>query len=498
MLLDLREIKIEVEALIRAGQRDQARELLLKLKGKIIPRARACEMADLARRSGLLQLAMQIMMPIVRPKVPLSPPPSDQEISSYAIILLGFGASLEALELLENGSPQNAEVLLAKAFSYMNRWDYECASVHLREYLQIGSMSQYQQMIARVNLAACLAAMSRIHEAQVLIDLILRETFDQQWNLLHKNALEIGAQMAIQSRNWSLTETMLLRASEKSEVAFNTDDVFIKKWKAIFQIEKEGPNPILLEEFSQIQAEAHRNGHWETIRDCDYYKALSLKDEKLFLKVYFGTPFRSYRQRIAKRAEGWIDIPLSYIRQMSSEDSLRVFDLNSGEENLGSAKLKPGKSLFNALSTLVADAYRPFMIGSLHAAVFPGEHFNPQSSPRRISFLLHRLRDWFQENQIPLQIEFSKEGYRLKSDGSYAFQLVTQSQMPMDQEPAHYLVMLQKLKQGWQNIHFTAIDVASKLGISERSARYFIRWALEKNKVERLGAGRSTQYKLVA
>lgn len=509
--MSLEEIKLEVEGLIRGGQRDQARAVLQKLKGKKIPRARSCEMADLARRAGLLPLALQIMMPILRPKVPLDTPPTNQEISCYAIILLGFAASLEALELLESGDPDDLDILLAKAFAYMNRWDYQSATEHLRRYLELGAkpshkskVSPYQLMIAKVNLAASLVATAKTQEGKTLINEILQVTFDEQWNLLHKNSLEIGSQLAIQDRDWRLASDLLKRASEQSEGVYNTDDVFVKKWKAIALIEKEGATPEALAALSQIQSEAARNGHWETIRDCDYHKALALKDEKLFLQVYFGTPFQSYRDRIAKRAEGWIKIPSTYVRQMNSEPSNRVFDLIKGEESLGPAKLKPGKSLFNALSTLVSDFYRPFVIGNLHAAVFPGEHFNPISSPRRISFLLHRLRDWFQENEMPLQIEFSKEGYRLKSEGPYAFQLVplgqdkAQSQNKTEGDPAHYVVMINKLREEWPATPFTAIDVASRLGISERSARYFIRWALERNQLHRLGSGRSTQYKMAA
>lgn len=498
--MNLEEITSLAEEHIRSGRRDQARDLLLRLRGKPIPRGRAKQAADLARRTGLYTLALQIMMPIIRPKVALDHPATNEEISCYAINLLGFGASLEALDLLEQGSPDHPDILLAKAFARMNRWDYLPAVQHLSQYLKTEAPSPYEKMIAKVNLAASLVASFQVNDSRQLIDEILETTKENSWFLLHKNCLEIGSQLAVQEKDWARAFQMLEQASKRFENLPNSDDFLIEKWKAIAEIERDGATPKAIELLAKVQLRAGQLGHWETIRDCDYYKALALKDRELFLQVYFGTPFQSYRDRIAERTKEWVVPPHEYVRQMQIEPSEKIFDLAKGEELGGSAKLKPGKSLYNALATLVSDSYKPFIIGNLHAAVFPKEFFNPVSSPRRISFLLHRLRDWFQENEMPLQIEFSKEGYRLKSSGPYAFNLVSQSQTndKSQDDPAHYLVMLSKLQSDWSAGAFTALDVASKLGISERSARYFIKWATDKNHLEKFGSGRSTQYKMAS
>ncbi len=495
-MLDFEQIKSRVEEAIRAGNREQARAILTCLKGEAIPRARASSFATLARRAGLLPLALKIMLPFIRPAVPLDKEASDEEKATYAIILLGIGASTEALEILATGNPQNSEINLALAFTHINRWDYVAAVRFLRNYLSIDGMIPYQRMVARVNLAASYVALGDVHEGKPLLEQIMVATAENHWHLLHKNALELSAQLALQEQDWVRANQLLERAALSAGNGFNLEDFFVRKWKAVMAVLRGDSPAQALAELNLVREVALQNGHWETVRDCDFHRALATKDEALLSRVYFGTPYESFRNRITKHSAGWFNPPASFVWEMSGEKASRIFDLRTGEESGSDVRVKPGKGLHQALSVLTSDFYKPFVIGSLHSSLFPGEHFNPISSPRRVSFLIHRVREWLSESNIPVVINAGKEGYRIEAEAPYAF-LMGAASAPVDSgEPAHYQIMFEKLKSRWPDGAFGAADAAEHLGVSMRTARYFVKWALEGKKLKRLGSGRSTQYRM--
>ncbi len=500
--MTIEEINQQAEELIRSGQREKARAVLVRLKGMQIPRARASSLATLARRAGLLPLALQIMSPIIRPKVTLEKEATDAEKAAYAVILLGLGASTEALEILSNADSKNAEVLLSLAFTHINRWDYASAIVYLKRYLASEEPTSYQKLIGRVNLAASFVATGNAFEARPLLKGILQETRANNWMLLQKNALELCAQIAIQNQEWEHAEQFLQEASRVGSADGKSDlnDFFVRKWQAIAAVLKFGAKPETIDGLAKVRELALSLSHWETIRDCDYHRAIALKDPQLALSVYFGTPYARFRDRLTESSSSWLAIPDEYVWNplggVSGSTAGRVFNIRRGEEINGAATLKPGKGLHCALETLTSDFYRPFLVGSLHSAVFPGEHFNPVSSPRRVAFLVHRLREWTEEHEIPVNIVVNKDGYRLQAEKPFAFLVSRSPVSKAEGDPSHYLVMLDKLKEQWGSRYFTVTQVSDQFEISLRTARYFLKWAAEKKKLKRIGTGRATQYKL--
>jgi tetratricopeptide (TPR) repeat protein len=499
--VNFEDVKRQAEELIRAGNREQAKAVLAKIKGEIIPRLRASELASLSRRAGLLPLALQIMSPIIRPKVPLEKSATDEELATYAIILLGLGASGEALEILDSASAENADVILARAFTCINRWDYLAAIKALKCYLKAKGLTLYQIFVAKVNLAAAYVATGAVDDAKPLLQAILLETGEQRWKLLQKNCLELSAQVAIQEKDWRSATEFLAQAEAKSEKKFgHIDDFFVRKWQAIAAIRGENSLPEAIERLNSVREEAVRLHHWETVRDCDHHRALALKDPSLALQLFFGTPFPYFRERLAGNAKGWFAVPDHYIWNASGEPSSRIFEMRLGEElNGGRASLKVGKTLHLAMQALTSDFYRPFLIGALHASIFPGEYFNTVSSPRRVALAVHRLRQWFSDYQIPLSIVVDRYGYRLNTTGPYAFLIEATRSEPKKKsinEPAHYPAMCEKLRRHFESKPVSAVQIASHLEISVRAARYFLSWAVAQKKLHRMGTGRATLYRI--
>lgn len=486
-----------IDDLIRTGNRESAILALKEIKVSSIPRNHINSLANLARRTGQLNLAWQIIAPVIRPKVTLDKPATDEEKATYAIILLGLGAVPEAIELLQASDQNCPDVNLAFAFASIHTWDYATAITKLKTYLRAEDLAPYQQMIAKVNLAASYVATGDAKNAYPLLQEILQTTKEQNWFLLQKNALEISAQLAIQQQSWDEAQKFLSQAIDDGEKHFNLDNFFIRKWQAVIRLLKDGANPQALQEIESVSQVAETNKHWETIRDCDYYKAVVTKDQSLALKLYFGTPFASYRKRLMDRGEGWLSIPNEYSYSFQNETSDRVFHLGRGEEVGGAAQIKPGTVLYKLFVALASDFYRPFSVGSLHSLVYPKEHFNPDSSPRRVAFLLQRLRAWFKENDIPLIVKSEKDGFKLQSTGS--FTLLLEKELPLKsintEEPLQYLTLIKKLKSQSRTQPYKAAEISELTNLSIRSVRYFLKWAVENKKVQKIGSGRESRYK---
>lgn len=497
-ILNFENVTSEIDELIRCGKRELAGQKIKEIKINLIPRPHINSMANLARRTGQTNLAWQMIAPLIRPKFPLATPATDIEKATYSNILLALGAIPEAVELLESTNPESPEINLAFAFAHISRWDYLAAIPKLRLYLRSDKINLYEKMIAQVNLAASYVATGNSKEGSPLLKEILEVTSQNDWHLLNRNALEISAQLAIQLEKWTEGENLLKRAMLDKEVEFNLDNFFVTKWQAIMKLLKNGPSPEALTELAEIRNLAVTNKHWETIRDCDFYQAIRTQNSALALRLYFGTPFMSYRKRLMDSASDWLTLPAAYEWQVSGQASKRVFNLSQGEEVQGTARVKPGTALYRALTALTSDFYRPFSVGSLHSLVFPKEHFNPDSSPRRVSFLIQRLRGWIKDNHLPLLIISERDGFKLQATEPFTF-LLEKSSPPKTathSEPAQYLALVKKIKAQSSSKPLKTSEISEITKLSVRSIRYFLKWAIEKNKILKVGTGRESRYKI--
>jgi hypothetical protein len=499
--MNFNELEDQIESAIRNGNRTQARALFKELKGQSFPRPRAKSFANLARRCGLLPLALQILQPVVRPRVAGGERPTPEESAAYALVLIGLGAGAEGLKLLKDADSENAEVILAQAFAATKSWDYKTAATLLTKYEGCSGLTDYQRMTASVNLAASQIALGQHAEASTRINSILVETRSLQWNLLHKNALELATQLAILCSDWETFDSITKIKEPKQESEFNLDDFFISKWKAIAELNRSKGSAASVSLLEKVRAQALTNQHSETVRDCDFHRAIVTQDRKLALHVYFGTPFESFRLRVLAATSDWLIVPESYTwnlaegRRLKSKVS-RVFDLDEGCEIGSTIETPKGRSLHLALRVLCSDFYRPFQMGSLLGSMYPDEHINPHSSPKRVAYLMHRLRRWFEEGDIPLQIVNDGNGYRLKSEKPYGIQISHPRTDPNTGRDVAKVLMFEKFQAEIKDLKFSIHDVAKRLAISERSARYFLTWAANLNLIERVGTGRITHYRL--
>lgn len=492
--LSLQELRKKISAIdqhIRQADGATARNEILALYQTKIPREVAAEFAWISWRAILPLLGIRVLNPIVRPSVRKPTYPTDSEKAEYANCLTKIGATEEALELLKNIDTDKYPIaLLYKASANITQWNYE-PSIHLlRKYLSYPNIDPYQRLVANVNLAAGLVFVHRHTEATHLLNELLEETRSKNLNLLHGNVLELSAENFILQKRWNEAEAILKIASSKLSGTESIYEFLVNKWKAIVRFSQEPTNPEALHNLDLIRIEAASRQHWGTIRECDRFQAIATKDSDLFLYLYFGTPFDSFRLQILHDFGPELKIPQDYVwHPIPSARPISELNLISGFFGRSKAKLKVGQAPYRLACALASDYYRPFRLATLYTLIFPGEYFNPTSSPPRVHQALKLLRQWFVRYKIPLTIEEAEGLYRLRASGHFAIRVPITSH-----REAPKRMVLEQVQRQWPSGFFTATQVAKELAISSRSARRMLSDAVDAGHLHRRGTHRGTQY----
>ncbi|MEZ4871692.1 MAG: hypothetical protein R2827_05470 [Bdellovibrionales bacterium] len=126
--------------------------------------------------------------------------------------------------------------------------------------------------------------------------IILNESEQNNWKLIHANALEVSAQLAVNENDWAEAQQLLNTAKSFLKGQQNSSSLFIQKWLAIVQMFNGNNKVNSTLKLQGVREQAIKNRHWETVRECDLYIAKYLNDFNLLNKVYLGTPYREYRK----------------------------------------------------------------------------------------------------------------------------------------------------------------------------------------------------------
>jgi hypothetical protein len=483
------------EEKIREGQAQQARKILESLDIRRIPRDHAAPFAALARRSNLPMLGLRILRSWVRgsERSPVRAAPGEK--AEYAACLLRIGATTEAQELLDEVRAADApESLLFGAFARFKRWEYEESIPLLESYASRADVGEYQKLVARTNLASCLVFAGRTRQARALLRSLLRETRDGGHRLLHGNALEYLAQAAIADRDWAAADACLARSHARLQGSGTLDELFVRKWRAVADLLREPRSEEGRQALLSVRAEALRIGHGETLRDCDQYLAISSGDTGLYRHLHFGTPYPSFRRKLAERF-GSPELTERYLWKPGSDPVALprpgdwVLDIGSPPE--GAHAIKPGQLLQRLLAALALDFYQAPRLAALHALIFPGAHYDPRSSPARVHQAIKRLRAAMLDGAWPLRIQEERGSYRLIASGEMRI-AVERPRPGCGVLGDTRACRLQSLRSAMGDREFTASEAARALGIA---SRVFQRLASEAGGLVRSGAARSTRYR---
>lgn len=486
-----------INDLIVSGRSDAAKRAIREaMKKPVRERADRLRMANLARRVGLPIVSLRLLNALVRPTSKQPEVATPEEKAEYAAALTFIGASEESIVLLESLPHDTVpQSLLFEAFAYFSRWEYRAAIPLLREYILSSKITDYQKLVGRVNLLAALVFEELYKECETLQAQILDEAKRGGYTLLYGNTLELAAQVAIFQRNFTGADETLKQAREVFSQADSLDSFFVKKWSSILALMKkksaESRAAVI-----EVRNDALTRHHWETVRECERFLAVEYADVDLMKKVYYGTPYSPYRERLVRdfqrQSKVKLTLPDTFSFELEGPKGPRLeVDVADGtfiykEKPL---QLKVGQALHRLLVSLSSDLYRPLRVAVAHHYLYPDEYFHPLSSPHRVYEVVRRLKGWFQKKHLPLHVEERTGFYELKTRSAATLVLPRAAALSERKDSLSRILFAT-----WKREKFSANDAAASLKISRRSVLRVLEKACQDGVLEREGKARATKY----
>lgn len=473
---------------IKEGQTDQAALILKTVNSAKIPRDLALESAKLCRRAGLFTKGLQILKPIVAAdKYDLQNlQATPQEIGEYSILLFKAGCVNEALlRLSEIKSSQVEEAALYKGYAHIMQWDYNSAIAELNTY--IGAVpDSFSKLVAKVNLAAALVNVSQIEDAKHQIQQNISESITYNNKRLLANSYELLAQVEANQNNYSEAREFLEKAWKILENDVSSDQLFVIKWKAIL----DGLQHSDVSRLQVARQEALFRGHWETFRDLDYYQLQIQFNPELFSKLYCGTPFKAYKQKLRNKFKIQDQLPEHCILG----DSGPILDVSNSLILDGGKLSLPSPQVQLAFQNIWSDLYRVQSVGSLYEKTYKGQYYNPDSSPNRVHRIMGRVREWILQNHLPIEIEFLQSGFKAHLKGSIRL-LISSSEDTLTDSSNTMLVKWSRIETQFKNNHsLSSYQVADFLNESQANSSRLLTWAVTNNILVKKGRGKATRY----
>lgn len=490
MTVDWPKVVKELDTHIRRGEGHAAKSELRRLVENKVPREFAATFAALAWRAGLPTIGLRVLNPVVRPNRRNPQAASREELAEYAICLTRVGAQEEALGILEGLDIPQA--LFYRAGTLMALWRYEDARPLLTQYLKKPGLNVYQRLVGKLNLAASLIFLRENRKARDFLRELVYETSMRRLDLLHGNALELSAQNCLLLGANKEADKFLTKAEKFLAGNEALDGFWVKKWRAILEFQQRaGKGTAELRKLLAVRRSAEEQGQWETTRAIDEWIATELKKEPLLWRLYFGTPHAGFRDRLLSDFGETRSRPETYLWSPGGGAKPRMtLDLLTGKVEGGKGELRVGDSLHRLALVLASDFYRPFRVASLYSKLFPGEFYNPLSSPARVYQAVKLFRLWARDHGLPLEIREASGLYRFEATGPFGIRLTLEKQ-----SGDRYLVRLRALIERFSEALFSVEEAARVLELSPRMTLRLLERGMLEGTVERIGKRAYTRYR---
>lgn len=477
-----------IENLIKQAQWKKAQESLLALRKKRVPDEFRLRFATLCRRANVSDLGLSILKEIVRPDGKKKAFGTDAHRAEYAASLVRVGACREAEKLFESVDLEACpEAVFFKAGLFVKVWNYSDAIPLYRRYLVTQEEGSYTYLVGQINLAMCLIFEGEYDEAARHINAILVSEGDSHWTLIKGNAYRMLGGLEVHRGNYDAAMTAFYHAQRIFTDAEGIDRFLIRKWVALINYFLAKGSDSARNGVLEVRKEAEKRKHWESVRDIDFQLACFDGDHKTLVKLYFGTPFESFKKRLLKRNPE-LQIPNVYYWDLDP--------MEKGHEttfDLFESGIKPGQSIFRLLQVLLSDFYRSFGIVDLFESTFPGEFYISGSAEERVYQALKRLRKEFIDRKIPLTIESTDGGFRLV--GTKPVRILCGRGETSSKTQADH--RLEQLRHKFQKGSFGVTDAVDTLGLSKRTVNALINDGMEKGVLAKSGSGNRIQYQFV-
>lgn len=465
---------------IREGRVVDLKKEFRKLNFKKIPRQFLVDFAHIARRLGQPDLIITLLNPIVRSEKKLQQPATTNEKAIYGLGLFRLGAFKEAEKILESiDANLDAQIYFYKASLYMNQWNYAKAVPLLRRYVLDSTITPYQRFVGELNICASLVSLKRNKAAVLAIKKLMKKLEKTDYNLLKGNLFEIKSQLHYNLEDYD----QVIKDLETSDSLLKSADLvsrlFVTKWRILTDLQKNKKSDLPLKQLADFKIKAQEFREWELVRDCDMHLALFEKNKHLLLKVYWGTFFDKYKEKI---------LNLGLEKKIIDPDF--YWEHGQTEKKIDLVELAPTKSIKLLFYFLTRDFYRPFRSTELFGLIYPDEFFNPQTSVKRLQTLIDRARRWLVSKKIPIEIKNYRNEYMIKATAPIQLK-ITQYFKSEDVKIDNYQ-RIQKIKAS-----FSSKDFAQAFEISQRTAVRIIKELCQKHRLKMTGFGSKRRYQFV-
>lgn len=465
---------------LREGRGRQIAISLNELKRTAIPRRWKKPVAMICRRAGLFAEGLKILTPVVHPPHQKDAPATVEERAEYAALLMKHGSVREAAQILTQlPADAGGEVALYKGFCHMAEWNYGAAAAELRAYILSGP-SEYQELVASVNLSACLVGAGEYKSALDLLNRNIERARNLNAFRLEGNSLELRAQVHLYQGRYSAAEVDLSASAHLLMQDPGNDLLYIKKWQAVLGALRTGS----LAEVNQVREVAYKKRHWESLRDLDRFRLRVQFDPSLFDYLLFGTPHADFRARVLRELNQ--GAPQKTYRFGAAEGP--VIHVQTGEIDRGG---ELDRQLLNVLAALSRDFYRPSRVGELFGILCPDQHFDIFTSHNRIAKIMSRARQNLREMGLPITIENQDGALRLQLTGPVSLLLEYDRASRSD-------ALFEKLRLQFHHQRFSAHEACRVLEISRPKFQRWFKNAEAGHKIEKLSSGALTEYRLKA
>lgn len=469
---------------ITRGNVDMARRELSRLELKRVTRNEAAPLARLARRAGLPLLSLKLLYPLVRgPGRKRIIATADEQIE-YAMGLTRLGAWEEAEFLIDSLESAVPEALMCRVSVLVGQWRYAESIPLLQKYLNTPSLEPYDRLVAEINLGAAFTEERRLDAAAAVLEPLLKSLKRDQRGLLYSNALELMAQVDWHRGDFTRARAWVSEARKLVAHRSSPDAFFVDKLTCLMDLQEKKAGAA--ENLSRLRREAGRLGQGETLRDLDRWEGVLTGNSELVLKACFGTPFECFR-KWALADFSSLTLPDFYLWRMGS--AKKSPELNLSGTAAASAWGAPSGIALRTLNALSRDFYRRYNASALHQALFPGEYYNPSSSPARVAQAVSRTRRWLRTHRVPMTVQSRDGQVFLEATGILTLRL------PLYLPDSRSGWLLVRLKSLYGDRKFTSAEVVKSCGVSARSARRHLEQGCASRALVRQGKGRGAGYR---
>lgn len=492
---------IALDDLIRQGFHDLASARLELLLKENPSRIYLADCAALARRLGKNYWALSLLRPFVRPqrKEGMSHA-TEAERAEYAGALVRIGAVNEAERILEGvNSAKYPRALLFRAFAKVSRWDYLESESHLKHLLTLKNADPYDVLVGKLNLVASLVFRNQVAESfELLRDVELLAT-QGGYKFILSTVFEFKAELYIKLKQWTDAEHAISIAEGLLAHSDTIDAFLLRKQRTLLNLYKNSEQSKKKTQsiLKELKSNALARRHFESVRDCDYHLAVLTSDVTLARHLYHGTPYPSYRARLANNFPELLEDRSDFIWTLGVKQKNNVKTVDIGSETSG---LKKGQVPYRLFAAYCSDFYRPKRLPELYSLVFSENNFFPLSSAAQMHQANNRLKKWFLSQNIYLDIKV-KDGWSLTPQAGHCTQIVcanspeySNGKLPRTAAEDLAFRSINSIPKKLWSRGLSAPEVSELLDTSCRSSRRYLKIAVEYGWIKSIGRGPATKY----